>query len=299
MLDRLRARDEWKFFGVLPQADRPMAYVWWALVLLRGVLPATFAIAMGVLIGAVQRGESLTNPLAIVGVVFVLLQTTSPLHQSIGKNLGSRTASWLYDELTRTCVRPPGMGHLEDPRLTTDLTVARDFDLGISGPPLSISMDFIGSGLVEFIAGVTAALLLAAYAWWAPLLLGGAWFATQWLLRESAVWRDRNTDEVREAQRHADYAYRLAVDPPAAKELRLFGLSTWTVERFTKQRRRRRTIAARIARAAALEEVAHLDADRNGVEPGQHRVEGLVGGLELARQALRARDLRFDFERLA
>jgi len=238
VLDRLRARDEWKFFGVLPQADRPMAYVWWALVLLRGVLPATFAIAMGVLIGAVQRGESLTNPLAIVGVVFVLLQTTSPLHQSIGKNLGSRTASWLYDELTRTCVRPPGMGHLEDPRLTTDLTVARDFDLGISGPPLSISMDFIGSGLVEFIAGVTAALLLAAYAWWAPLLLGGAWFATQWLLRESAVWRDRNTDEVREAQRHADYAYRLAVDPPAAKELRLFGLSTWTVERFTKQRRR-------------------------------------------------------------
>ncbi len=238
MLDRLRARDEWKFFGVLPKADRPMAYVWWALLLLRGVLPAMFAIAMGVLIGAVQRGESLTDPLAIVGVVFVLLQTTSPLHQSIGKNLGSRTASWLYDELTRTCVRPPGMGHLEDPRLTTDLTVARDFDLGISGPPLSISMDFIGSGLVEFIAGVTAALLLAAYAWWAPLLLGGAWFATQWLLRESAVWRDRNTDEVREAQRHADYAYRLAVDPPAAKELRLFGLSTWTVERFTKQRRR-------------------------------------------------------------
>ncbi len=238
VLDWLRARDEWKFFGVLPKADSTMAVVWWALLLLRGVLPALFAVAMGVLIGAVQRGDSLTTPLSIVGVVFVLLQTTSPLHQSIGKNLGSRTASWLYDELTRACVRPPGMGHLEDPRLTTDLTVARDFDLGISGPPLSISMDFIGAGLVEFIAGVTAALLLAAYAWWAPLLLGGAWFATQWLLRESAVWRDRNTDEVREAQRHADYAYRLAVDPPAAKELRLFGLSSWTVERFTKQRRR-------------------------------------------------------------
>ncbi len=238
MLDRLRARDEWKFFGVLPKADHPLAVTWWALLLLRGVLPALFAIAMGVLISAVQRGEVLTTPLSIVGVVFVLLQVTSPLHQAIGKNLGSRTAAWLYDELTSACVRPPGMGHLEDPRLTTDLAVARDFDLGISGPPLSISMDFIGSGLVEFIAGLAAAILLAAYAWWAPLLLAGAWFATQWLLRESAVWRDRNTDEVREAQRHADYAYRLAVDPPAAKELRLFGLSTWTVERFTAQRRR-------------------------------------------------------------
>ncbi|MGH8674630.1 MAG: hypothetical protein ACREVG_10000, partial [Burkholderiales bacterium] len=238
MLDWLRARDEWKFFGVLPKADHPLAMMWWAMLLLRGLLPALFAVAMGVLIGAVQRGESLVTPLSIVGATFVALQVLSPLHQAVGKNLGSRTAAWLYDELTSACVRPPGLGHLEDPRLTTDLTVARDFDLGISGPPLSISMDFIGSGLVEFIAGLAAAILLAGYAWWAPLLLAGGWLATQWLLRESAVWRDRNTDEVREAQRHADYAYRLAVDPPAAKELRLFGLSSWTVERFTAQRRR-------------------------------------------------------------
>ena len=63
-------------------------------------------------------------------------------------------------------------------------------------------------------------------------MLAGAWLATHWLLRESGVWRDRNTEEVREAQRHADYAYRLAVEPPAAKELRLFGLADWTVERF-------------------------------------------------------------------
>jgi ABC-type multidrug transport system fused ATPase/permease subunit len=50
------------------------------------------------------------------------------------------------------------------------------------------------------------------------------------------VWRDRNTDKVRQAQRHAEYAYRLAVDPPAAKELRLFGLAGWTIERFISRR---------------------------------------------------------------
>jgi len=55
-------------------------------------------------------------------------------------------------------------------------------------------------------------------------------------LRESAVWRDRNTEEVREAERHADYAYQLAVEPPAAKELRLFGLANWVVERFKARR---------------------------------------------------------------
>src|SRR5262249_58679972 len=73
---------------------------------------------------------------------------------------------------------------------------------------------------------------------WAPIALAGAWLATHWLLRESAVWRDRNTGEVRAAQRDADYAYRLAVDPPASKELRLFGLAGWTVERFGARRTR-------------------------------------------------------------
>jgi ABC-type multidrug transport system fused ATPase/permease subunit len=130
------------------------------------------------------------------------------------------------------------MGHLEDPETANDLTMARDFDLGISGPPLNISMNFIAGGLVELVAGLAGAVLLAGYSWWAPILLGGAWLATHWLLRESAVWRDRNTDEVREAQRHADYTYRLAVDPPAAKEIRLFGLAPWTIERFRTVRRR-------------------------------------------------------------
>ena len=170
--------------------------------------------------------------------MFVPLQVLSPIHHAVGANLGSRTAAWLYDRLTSACVRPPGMGHLENPKLTSDLTMARDFDLGITGPPMSISMDFIACGLVEMMAGLASAAVLAGFAWWAPLLLAGAWLATHWLLRESAVWRDRNTEEVREAQRHADYAYRLAVDPPAAKELRLFGLADWTVERFRSRRRR-------------------------------------------------------------
>jgi ABC-type multidrug transport system fused ATPase/permease subunit len=238
VLKRLRARNEWKFFAVLPRADRTLAAVWWIVLVLRGVLPAVFAIAMGVLVDAVQRGGQLTEGLALVGVVFILLQVLTPIHQAVGANLGDRTAAWLYDRLTDACVRPPGMGHLEDPKLTNDLTVARDFDLGMTGPPLFISMDFIASGLVEMLGGLASAVVLAAYAWWVPIVLGSAWLATHWLLRESSVWRDRNTPEVRAAQRDADYAYRLAVDPPASKELRLFGLAGWVLDRFVNRRTR-------------------------------------------------------------
>jgi ATP-binding cassette, subfamily B, bacterial len=235
---RLTARKEWKFFAVLPRAAPGLAAAWWSVLLLRGILPAAFAIAMGVLVAAVQHGEPLAGPLAFAGTIFVLLQVLSPIHQALSANLGDRTAAWLYDRLTEACVRPPGIGHLEDPTLTSDLTVARDFDLGMTGPPLSISMDFIAAGMVEMTGGLASAVILARYAWWAPVMLLGAWLATHWLLRESAIWHDRQNPEVRAAQRDADYAYRLAVDPPASKELRLFGLAGWTIDRFVVRRTR-------------------------------------------------------------
>ncbi|HEV2369266.1 MAG TPA: ABC transporter ATP-binding protein [Acidimicrobiales bacterium] len=234
---RMRQRQEWKFFAVLPRASPRLAALWWLALVLRGVFPSVFTVAMGVLIGEVQQHRSLAPGLTLVGVSFVMLQVLAPFHQALSANLGSRVSACLYDRLTRACVGPPGIGHLESPDLIGDLTVARDFDLGMTGPPMHINVDFIASGLVDLASGFVSALILFAYRWWAPFVLVLAWGATHWLLRESSVWRDRNTDEVRLAQRHSDYTYRLAVDAPAAKELRLFGLAGWTLERFIDRRR--------------------------------------------------------------
>jgi ATP-binding cassette, subfamily B, bacterial len=237
VVEKIRASDLGVISGVLPRADGVLAFVWWTVMILRGLLPAVFSVVMGMLVGAVQNRADLTTSLTLFASVFILLQILPPIHRAAGANLGSRTAAWLYDQLTIACVRPPGMGHLESPGLTTDLSVARDFDLGITGPPMAISMDFIASGLVELVGGVASACVVAAFSWWAAILLVLAWASTHWLLRESAIWKERNTEEVRQAQRHADYGYRLAVDPPAAKELRLFGLAGWVVERFRSRRR--------------------------------------------------------------
>ncbi len=172
MLDRLRARDEWKFFGVLPKADSPLAVVWWALLLLRGVLPALFAIAMGVLIGAVQRGEQPDH--TAVDRRRRVRAAADHLTAASGDRQESRQPHRLV-ALRRThaapaCVRPVWVtskirGSPPTSRWratsTSASAVRRCRSRWISSAP----------GLVEFIAGVTAALLLAAYAWWAPLLL--------------------------------------------------------------------------------------------------------------------------------
>src|SRR4029450_2216892 len=47
----LTERKEWKFFAVLPKADAVLAAAWWAALILRGVLPAIFAGAPGVVWG--------------------------------------------------------------------------------------------------------------------------------------------------------------------------------------------------------------------------------------------------------
>ncbi len=238
MIDRLRGRQEWQFFRALRRASPVYAIGWWVLIVLRGTLPAVTSIAFGWLVSAITRHVSLVGPLVMVGASFSLLLVSQPLHQVVSSNLGGRMAAHLYDRLISICVAPAGIAHLERSELTTDLTMARDFDLGMMGPPLEISMDFIAGGLVDLVVGVSAAILLADFHWWAALALVAAWLSTHWLLRESGVWRDRNTDEVRRAQRHADYSYRLAVEAAPAKELRLFGLAGWVTDRFVSTRRR-------------------------------------------------------------
>ena len=237
MWRRLRDRQEWRFLAVLPRADPILAAIWWALLLLGGALPAVFAVAMGFTVGTVQAGGSLTAPLALVGSLFLAMQVIPPIRTAVSLNLGDKVSSWLNEALMVATLGPPGIGHLEDPSFGEDLTVAREFDRGQTGPPMSLNVGFVGDGLVGLVSGMAAAVVLAGFRWWAPLVLVLAWGSTHWLLRESGVWRDRNTPEVRAAQRHADYAYRLAVDPPPAKELRLFGLAEWAVDRFVERRR--------------------------------------------------------------
>jgi ATP-binding cassette subfamily B protein len=238
VIERVRARQEYQFFTALWRAAPGLTCTWWALVVLRGILPAVVSLAFGWLVSTVSRDVSAVGPLVTVGIAFTATLVVQPIHQYVSSVLGSRMAASMYDRLMLACVTPQGIAHLERPELTNDLTMARDFDLGMNGPPLELSMDFIAGGLVDLAVGTAAAVLLFGFEWWVPPALVAAWISTHWLLRESGVWRDRNTEQVRVAQRHADYSYRLAVEASPAKEIRFFGLAGWVTDRFVTTRRR-------------------------------------------------------------
>ncbi|MEZ5226711.1 MAG: ABC transporter ATP-binding protein [Acidimicrobiales bacterium] len=115
---------------------------------------------------------------------------------------------------------------------------ARDFDLGQIGPPLSVSLGFVGAGLVEMLSGAAQAVALATVTWWGAIVVAAAWLSSHWLLRESSFFARRGDPDVQAQQRHADYSYRLAVEASPAKEIRVFGLGDWVVDRFAGHRSR-------------------------------------------------------------
>ena len=108
----------------------------------------------------------------------------------------------------------------------------------MTGRRCTSTCDFIAGGLVELVSGVASAVVLFGYTWWAPLVLAGAWGAPTGCCARARSGRTATPTRCARRSAHADYAYRLAVDPPAAKELRLFGLADWTIDRFTERRRR-------------------------------------------------------------
>ncbi len=229
--ERLTSSNQWRFFRTLSQASRGLALAWFGLILARGLLPIALVLAIGEVVAAVGDTGSLTRGLSIVAIVFTVSQVLASVHTQVSINLGDRMSTYLQDQLLDATLTPDGFGHMESSELADRLAVAQDFDLGRSGPPMDISIGIIAGGLVEFVAGLGQLGVLATYRWWAALLIGAAWLSTHWLLRESTI-SSRLEERVQAAQRRAEYTYRLAVDPPAAKEVRLFGLSDWTVTQF-------------------------------------------------------------------
>ncbi|MBP2471913.1 ABC-type multidrug transport system fused ATPase/permease subunit [Crossiella equi] len=232
--ERFRQRPVWQLFAAFWQAKPFLAVVFWALLLLGAVLPPLFAVLTGRVIGVLGEGTGavLGPSLLALGGCFLLMQVLPHVEGAVSMGLGSRLADWLNDRQAKAAVGPAGLAHLEDP----ELAGLRDADRSMSGPPLYLAVYFTRGSLLRFLVGVVSAVTLAWYSWWASLGLVAVWACTHLLLRESSVWKERNTSEVELVRQHANYAYELAMEPEYAKEVRLFGLSGWVVDRFAHAR---------------------------------------------------------------
>jgi ATP-binding cassette subfamily B protein len=125
--------------------------------------------------------------------------------------------------LLEATLSPPGIAHLEDAATADEIQRAGEFEWADLAPMTRIVTEF-GSVVSKVVTAAGGAVLLAGFAWWAPVVLVAGMVASHvWMAGNEHAAIEQH-EEYAPLARRADYFATLSHDPPAAKEVRLFGL---------------------------------------------------------------------------
>jgi ATP-binding cassette, subfamily B, bacterial len=231
----------WRPFLVLFwRATRWQGLLFGLAVLVLGLVPSAIALSTGALVGAIPAavdqglsGAAGRSAWVALGILVGCLATAALARMLMSPLI--RIVDSLYQvEVHRTLARvtlgTPGIACLDDPSVADKLQAVQIAEeRGVLGQTAR-SLAFVATMRISGIAALT---ILLAFEWWAPLLLGGAWQLVN-LVFLKIVERGFRIDLTETArQRRAQYLRSLAMESSAAKEVRVFGLGDWMVERYT------------------------------------------------------------------
>ena len=190
---------------------------------------AGLVIATGGRMATGTRGD-LTPFLVLVALLIIAFLASSALPLLVDHlRTALRATSEAATEHARLepFVRPRGIAHLDDP-IVHNLHAA---SAGVGWTSISFALESqIGILATHVSLLATCAVIGAIYSWWyAGLLVVLTFLVEVWLARlrrvESGIWAGDT-----EGQRRSDYVFDLAMGR-SAKELRVFGLSSWLTRR--------------------------------------------------------------------
>ena len=207
------------------------------------LMPIALTLSIGNLVGsaaAVASGHPRTDPLgtltgalALMAAVFLLQQVLNLVSGPVSTMLSRRIDGYLRDRVRAAMLRPRGVPHLDDPRIQDDIMKSL-----YGGGGVSVSAGALG--VTSLVAGyVTVAGTFIMVASFSPLLavaiLLVALVIRRRLSRENADVFDKVLEGI-PAGRRASYTRQLLGEPEAAKEVRLFKLPGWLLDRYERDR---------------------------------------------------------------
>ena len=168
--------------------------------------------------------------LVVTVVVFVCGPVAASLAAMVGRSLAARYLVNALDMTMEAGSYPYGVAHLEDPRSAGRFDAIADM-VGewffVQGAESTWTV--LGTRL----SGIGAFVILALWRWWAPLVAISGWLVTS---RSFTRYLDSFFDALLKTaggdRRRANYVRGLLSSAAAGKEVRLFGLQDWLVERF-------------------------------------------------------------------
>lgn len=202
------------------------------------VLPNLSMVALGRAVGDIPAaahsglGSSDGHRLIAAIVLAVALYAGSLIVEPIGSALNAVVRIKIDQANKRRLMAavsgPVGVAHLEDPALINKLDMARGTFMTYS--PADAPLTLAGS-IGNRLSGILACVVIGTFRWWLGLGLFIAWMAIRPPLRRIILRQITSFHGEVQRMRRAWYFLGLATQPAYAKEVRVFGLASWVIER--------------------------------------------------------------------
>jgi len=235
------ALPRWRaLLDLLWRAGRWRVPLFAGLLLAAGLLPTAVILLTGALVdalpGAVQHGLNAPGGrpavLALGGLALALagLVLSGSAVSYLRSVLDAAFAGEAHHAVASVTLGTPGLAPLEDPALADELEAVHDAERrGV----LRQTVLHLSTVATARLRGTGAFVVLLAWNPWAPLLLAAAWALTNRVfLRTMEKGAALAMSDGAGRMRRAEYLRSLAMEPAAAKEVRVFGLGDWVVERY-------------------------------------------------------------------
>lgn len=193
---------------------------------IQGALAPAQMIASGFVVGAALAHRNPVPDLLLYGCMFALASVIAPLDAALCSGFRISLDSHVLERAMRAVMAPAGIAHLEDPVQLDRGALAKGMN--------DFSFGDVTNGVTEKIrawtTGLLAAAIVAGFRWWlAPLLIAVWWGVGRVVrgnLQQAIIGGSRSL-------RRAEHVNALALKPEAAKEIRIYGLTGWLIDRFS------------------------------------------------------------------
>ena len=210
-------------------------------LIIGGVLPVAVSIATGLLVGSIPEAtaQGLNSPggrvlliaLGTVAASYLIQQVLEPFQGAVFETMGRRLDGKLRERIMKAVIRPPGIAHLEDPRLLDEISKARS--AGPAGYTPGKAIAGLAGVASRYIQTMLFAGILLFFVWWIPILRVAIQLALRYRFRREVIKMVEVYTGRTQGVRRSQYFFALGTQPTAAKEVRTFGLRDWIRGRYS------------------------------------------------------------------
>lgn len=176
-----------------------------------------------------QAGREMTTALALLASLYFVRRIFS-LNSLFAKFLSRRVDRKVQARIMTTCLHPAGIAHLEDAETLDKIRFATSSTTGGSiGTSVTYLLMLAEYKLEVFVAAILVSIYYSP--WLSAALLMIRALVIPYQQRAYRVLVEGQAGQIQELRR-SEYFRDLGIEPPTAKELRLFSMSDWLIDRY-------------------------------------------------------------------